>query len=121
MPNPNVLLVPSVTTLTVPEINGLNIPAAKPIQSMVNAIPDNDLVYEQQQYGRKISQICNDQDFLKAIAIGEGAGYYRYNIRNQQKEALYDTQLRFGVAQMCHIYTKSHIIYHSKLYVRGFL
>ena len=38
-----VLFEPSVVALTVAEISGLNIPAAKPIVSIVNAIPENDL------------------------------------------------------------------------------
>ena len=40
----NTYVVNMVVNLTVPESKGLNIPAANPILSMVKAIPDNDLV-----------------------------------------------------------------------------
>jgi hypothetical protein len=44
MPKPRVLFDASVVTRTVPAISGLKIPAAKPIDSMVRAMPENDLV-----------------------------------------------------------------------------
>ena len=37
-------MVLSVTARTVPEMSGLKIPAASPIDSMVRAIPENDFV-----------------------------------------------------------------------------
>jgi hypothetical protein len=44
MPKPRVLLVPSVVVRTVPEISGLKMPAAKPIVSIVSAMPENVFV-----------------------------------------------------------------------------
>ena len=36
--------MPSVTARTVPAMSGLKMPAAKPMVSMVRAMPENDLV-----------------------------------------------------------------------------
>ena len=41
---PSVLFVLSVTARTVPEINGLKMPAANPMLNIVRAMPEKDLV-----------------------------------------------------------------------------
>ncbi len=44
MPKPRVAFVRSVVARTVPETSGLKMPAASPMESIVSAMPENDLV-----------------------------------------------------------------------------